>query len=142
MKNLLLPILYLYILFLSGCATNPETKKEADAILNSCSVCSDMFNDPMYQWDSKRSVRGFLVMAFGRDEKGACACATANLREVETGLFINDVEQADINNLAIARCNEQLRSVSKKGTCEIFAINEEIVWKKNPETGEDGIGLQ
>ena len=142
MKNLLLTILYLFILVLTGCATNPETKKEADAIFNSCSTCSDMFNAPMYQWDSKRSIRGFWVMAFGRDEKGACACATANLYEVETGLFNNDIEQADVNNLAIARCNEQLRTVSNEATCEIFAINDEIVWKKNPETGEDGIGLQ
>ena len=142
MRKLLILILSLFFLVLSGCTTNPETKKEADAIFNSCSACNDMFNAPMYQWDSKRSVRGFLVMAFGRDKRGACACATANLYEVETGLFNNDIEQADVNNLAIARCNEQLRTVSNEATCEIFAINDEIVWKKNPETGEDGIGLQ
>jgi hypothetical protein len=142
MKKILITILCLCFLFLSGCATKPETRKLANSIFGTCSVCSDMFNAPMYQWDSKRSYRGYLVMAYARDKAGACACGTAYAHEVETGFWTSETEQADVNNLAIARCNEQGRQVNIMAPCELFALGDEIVWKKNPETGENDIGLQ
>ena len=132
--------LLLLLILMAGCATNPETKKLADTIL--CPACSNVFNDPVYQWDSKRAFRGFLVMAYGKDKAGACSCATAYHRELETKWIFNEIEVADVNNLAIARCNENGKSVNLNATCEIFAIGDEIVWKKNPETGEDDIDLQ
>ncbi len=123
---------------ISGCAWNapPQVEQIARNFLKG--NCLDLFLDPgSYKYQHlatnvvvKQSGGIGAVFALSDGPAGQyCGYATSNYKDVKESSLEVTAPLQKLEAVAIARC-EATKTQNNKNPCKIFAINNDIVWKR------------
>lgn len=125
--------LLLILIFISGCAAPGHVKDKAKAIMGD-GACYNLFNNGQlgsYQ-HCTHQLGGRCVFALSLDKsnKSIQACGFARGTELLDNMCVINClpTWAQLESLAIARCEETRLKSNIKSTCSIFARDNNILW--------------